>query len=138
MRDASQRSAFNFGRVCLVALALRYAYQCMGDTIRPLRDRIHIRRLEGHGIERVTEGGIVIPATVEARAKTKNDYFRAEVLAVGPDVKEVEPGEHVLVHTWHGGDGSTLYVGSFITPDDVICVVAKDARVDHLNARGTA
>lgn len=110
----------------------------MGDTIRPLRDRIHIRRLEGHGIETVTPGGIVIPATVEARAKTKNDYFRAEVVAIGPEVRELEPGEHILVHTWHGGDGSTLYTNhTLIGVDDVICVVAKDARIDHINARGT-
>jgi co-chaperonin GroES (HSP10) len=110
----------------------------MGATIRPLRDRIHIRRLEGHGIETVTPGGIVIPATTEARAKSKNDYFRAEVIGIGPDVRELAPGDHVLVHTWHDGDGSTLYTsGTFIGPDDVICAVAKDARIDHINARGT-
>lgn len=111
----------------------------MGEAIRPLRDRIHIRRLEGHGIETTTPGGIIIPATTEARAKTKNDYFRAEVLAVGPDVRELAAGEHVLVHTWADGDGSVLYTsGAFIGPDDVICVVAKEARIDHLNARGMA
>lgn len=107
----------------------------MGEKIRPLRDRIHIRRLEGHGIETVTPGGIIIPATSEARAKTKRDYFRAEVVATGPEVRDLEPGEHVLVHTWADGDGSELYTGSFIGPDDVICVVAKGARVDPVNSR---
>lgn len=114
--------------------------------IQPLNDRILVKRLEGHGVERVTDGGIIIPATTEAKAKTKADTFRARVLAVGPGrVLEsggrhpvgVEPGEDVVVETWADSAEHTLYTGApglgplelFISPDDVVCVVGQDVRV---------
>jgi co-chaperonin GroES (HSP10) len=108
--------------------------------VRPLRDQILIERLEGHGIETVSPGGIIFPATIERRAEHKRDGFRARVEAVGPDVRELEPGEHVLVHTWTGDDGSKgLYVGRdvgnrklLVKPDDIICVVAADAHAEVL------
>lgn len=113
------------------------------SQIKPLRDFLLVERLEGHGVERVTKGGIVIPATNEARAKTKNDYFRARVIAVGPDVKDPPnpETEHVLVYTWAGDE--TLYTGIhagrnrlFIRPDDIVCAVDAEADVEALNARG--
>lgn len=105
--------------------------------LRPLRDLILIERLEGHGIERVTKGGIIIPAASEKRAQTKRDYFRAKVLAIGPKVVDVEPGEHVLVHTWANGDGRQMYTGTwidgrrgFVTADDIELVMAPEADVE--------
>ncbi len=112
--------------------------------VRPLRDLILVERLEGHGIERITPGGIVIPASVERRAEQKADMFRAKVVATGPQVRELEPGDHVMVHTWEDGDGSKLYTGVtgtgrhelFIKPDDVICKVHPQAHVEGVQATG--
>lgn len=117
-------------------------------NIRPIGDNILVERLEGHGIERVTAGGIVIPATLEAKAKTKNDAFRARILAIGdgPGALEVrkafdEGFGHVLVHAWceHGERG--LYTGKpldrnrlFIKPDDIIVALAEDAQVVAKNS----
>lgn len=115
-------------------------------NIRPIGDNVLVERLEGHGIERVTKGGIVIPATCEAKAKTKNDVFRARVLAVGPDAKEVrdavsEGFDHVLVYAWRGDSGQGLYTGTplgrdrlFIKPDDIIVALAEEAHVEAKNS----
>lgn len=88
------------------------------------------------GRERTTKGGIVLPATLGSRAKTKADMWRGKVLAVGPKVTELSVGEHVLVHTWADGDGTQLYTGTplaghrrIIKPDDIVCVVDADAEV---------
>jgi co-chaperonin GroES (HSP10) len=110
--------------------------------VKPLGNRILVERLEGHGIERTTPGGIIIPATNERRAEHKRDGFRARVEAIGPEVREqLEVGEHVLVHTWANGDGSQLYTGDrmganqlLIAPDDIICAVHPDAHVEVVQA----
>lgn len=108
--------------------------------IKPTKDRILVERLDGHGIEQTTPGGIIIPATNEARAKTRRDGFRARVLALGPEVPPsfaLKPGEHVLVHMWAEGDGKQLYTGSplggnrlLIQPDDIVCVVDHRAHAE--------
>ena len=99
--------------------------------IRPLGERILVTRLEGHGIETVSKGGIVIPATAEKSVRTKADYFRARVEALGPDVVgyELAAGDEVLVYTY-SGTAETVFTGEgtrgaamFIKPDDVLCVV---------------
>lgn len=105
-----------------------------GDTaIRPLGDRILVHRLEGHGIERTTAGGIIIPATTEASVQTKADYFRARVALMGPEAKRQVPdlseGEEVLVYTYAGHadavwTGQSSDAGLFIKPDDIIAVVS--------------
>ena len=119
-------------------------------NIRPVGSNILIERLEGHGIERVTAGGIVIPATNEARARTKNDSFRARVLAVGP-AQEANPirdavaegFDHVLVYTWADNDDAKrgLYTGTplgqnrlFVKPDDIIIALAADAQLEARNS----
>jgi co-chaperonin GroES (HSP10) len=114
-------------------------------NVRPIGNKILVERLEGHGIERVTDGGLVIPATCEAKARTKNDHFRARVLAVGPEAPQVAEAvkagfDHVLVYAWcdHGQRG--LYTGKpldnrrlFIEPDDIVMAVTGDAKVEHRN-----
>ena len=105
-------------------------------ALQPTRDRILVERLEGHGIERVTKGGIIIPATTESRAKTKSDTWKGRVVALGPQApSELKIGDVVIVFTWADGDGSKLYVGHeglgknqlFVAPDDVVCIVDEDA-----------
>lgn len=105
-------------------------------NLAPLRDLVLVERLTGHGIERVTSGGIVLPATNEAKAKTKADWFRARVLAVGPQARDVRVGEDVLVYTWKGEVGRGLYTGLsaggdklFIAADDIVCAVDPAAEV---------
>lgn len=101
--------------------------------IRPIGDRILVRRLDGHGVETVSKGGIVLPATSQGSAKTKADYFRARVEAVGPEAERQIPdlavGENVLVYTY-SGQAETVWTGTeaagaglFIRPDDILCVV---------------
>lgn len=88
-----------------------------------------VERLEGHGIERVTPGGIVIPATAERRPTTKADTYRARVLAVGPEAaRELTPGTEVIVHTWHAS-GDKLYsgvgtdYGTLVALEDIVCAL---------------
>jgi co-chaperonin GroES (HSP10) len=101
--------------------------------IRPIGDRILVNRLEGYGIERTTPGGIIIPAVTEKSVRTKPDYFKAKVLAVGPWAERAIPdlavGETVLVYTYSGtaetvwtGDAAEG-VGLFIRPDDILGVL---------------
>lgn len=100
-------------------------------NVQPIRDLVLVERLDGHGIETVTPGGIIIPATCEARAKTKSDTWKGRVLAKGPDApSDLSVGDGVIVHAWADGDGSVLYTGVpgrerhhlFIKPDDIVCV----------------
>lgn len=81
-------------------------------VIRPLKDKILVRRLEGHGIEAVSKGGIILPATREKSVRTKGDYFRARVEAMGPDAQrampDLEPGEEVYVYTYSGTSESVF------------------------------
>ncbi len=100
--------------------------------LQPLRDLIRITRLEGHGIENVSKGGIVLPATREQSVRTKGDYFRARVEAIGPAAKyaadELRVGDDVFVWTYSGTEKS-VFTGhkaggfEFIEPDDILCVV---------------
>lgn len=115
--------------------------------IRPTKSRILVERLEGHGVERTTKGGIVIPATNEAKAKTKNDVFRARILAIGPDATEIQRAyedgfEHVLVYAWNDTTKRKgLYTGVpvgrnrlLIEPDDIAIPCMPDADIDVSNS----
>lgn len=106
----------------------------MSGLIRPLGERILVRRLEGHGVETVSKGGIVIPATVEKSVRTKPDYYRARVEAIGPEAERAVPdlavGSEVYVYTYSGtadsvftGNAAAAAGGVFIKPDDILCVV---------------
>ena len=100
--------------------------------MRPLGDRIVVTRVDGHGIEKLTPGGIVLPATREASVRTKGDVFRARVEAMSDEAKRQVPdlsvGEEVLVYAYSGtadsvftGDNTSR--GLCIRPDDIVCVV---------------
>jgi chaperonin GroES len=64
-----------------------------GDTlaIKMLNDRVLVRVDQGEG-ERTSSGGILIPAT----AQISKRLAWAEVVATGPNVRAMEPGDHVL------------------------------------------
>jgi len=71
-------------------------------TIRPLQDRVLIRRLEE---EQKTSGGIIIPDTA------KEKPVQGEVIAVGPGARndqgqilplDVQQGDIVLFGKWTG------------------------------------
>ncbi len=106
-----------------------------GESIRPLGERILVTRLEGHGIETVSKGGIIIPATAERSVRTKADYFRVRVDAIGEDAEkafapgELRPGDEVLVYTY-SGSAETVFTGEgavghrlFVKPNDILCAV---------------
>lgn len=103
-----------------------------GLQLKPLGERILVRRTDGVGEEVTLPSGIVLPATRESTVQTKGDYFRARVLAMGDEARRTTPdladGDEVLVYAYAGtGDkvftGDATDAGLFIKPDDVICVV---------------
>ncbi len=105
------------------------------SAVTPLRDLVYVEKLDV-GRERVTPGGIIIPATTGGSARTRSDLWRGRVLAVGPKA-EARVGKDVLVYTYAGGSGEKLYTGedgggayrTFIGPDDIVCEVEPDAEV---------
>jgi chaperonin GroES len=60
-------------------------------AIKMLNDRVLVRVDQGEG-ERTSSGGILIPAT----AQISKRLAWAEVVAVGPNVRAMQPGDHVL------------------------------------------
>jgi co-chaperonin GroES (HSP10) len=116
----------------------------MGANVQPLRDLVLVERLD-MGRERVTKGGIVIPATSGGKIRTKSELWRGRVLAKGPDApEELRVGlDDVLVYTYRGDSGRGLFTGDgvgghrfFVTSKDrqgkeadIICAVDKDAEV---------
>jgi chaperonin GroES len=62
-------------------------------AVQMMSDRVLVRRPEDEG-ERRSRGGLVIPAT--AATVSKRGQW-ATVVAVGPNVRNVEPGDEVLL-----------------------------------------
>ena len=60
-------------------------------AIKMLNDRVLVRIDQGEG-ERTSSGGILIPAT----AQISKRLAWAEVVAVGPNVRAMQIGDHVL------------------------------------------
>jgi chaperonin GroES len=60
-------------------------------AIKMLNDRVMVRVDPGEG-ERTSSGGIVIPAT----AQLSRRLAWAEVVAIGPNVRAMQVGDHVL------------------------------------------
>ena len=61
------------------------------QPIKMMADRLLVQVPPGDG-ERTSRGGLVIPAT----AQVSKRLAWAEVVAVGPQVRSVEPGDRVL------------------------------------------
>jgi chaperonin GroES len=68
-----------------------------GQAIRLTADRILVRKPPDG--ERSTKTGLLIPATA---ASVNKRCVWSEVVAVGPNVRQIEPGDHVL-HLPDGG-----------------------------------
>ena len=60
-------------------------------AIRMLADRLLVQ-IPQHEGERTTRGGLLIPAT----AQVSKRLAWAEVVAIGPQVRNIEPGDSVL------------------------------------------
>lgn len=97
-------------------------------TIRPLHDRVIVRRLE---LDEKTAGGIIIPDTA------KEKPIQGEVLAVGPGARDdagklialdVKVGDTVLFGKWAGTevklDGEEVLV---LKESDIIGIIEKKA-----------
>ena len=67
------------------------------QSIRMTADRVLVRK-EEEG-EHQSKGGLLIPATA---ASVNKRGIWSEVVAVGPNVRNIEPGDHVL-HLPEGG-----------------------------------
>jgi chaperonin GroES len=98
-------------------------------NVRPLADRILIRRIEE---QETVRGGIIIPDTAKEKPQ------EGEVVAVGPGrlteegkriAMEVKKGDRVLIGKYSGTDvkiDGTEYV--ILREDDVLGVLAADAK----------
>lgn len=84
------------------------------ETLRPLHDRVLIKRLEPE----TRSGLIYIPDTAQEKPQM------GEVVAVGDYVDEVVPGHIVLFGKYAGHDieGEFVIMGQ----DDVLCVLEKE------------
>ena len=95
-------------------------------NVKPLADRILLRRLEA---EEVVRGGIIIPDTAQEKP------LEAEVVAVGDGRRtddgerlplEVEVGDRVLISKYGGSDVKIDGVDHVIMrEDDVLAVLGK-------------
>jgi chaperonin GroES len=66
----------------------------MSRTIQPLGDKVLVSLDE---VKDKTPGGIIIPESAQ-----KREHGGAKVIAIGPDVKGVEVGNHVLTPKFKG------------------------------------
>ena len=92
--------------------------------VRPLNDRVLLRRLEE---KEIVKGGIIIPDTAKEKPQ------EGEVIAVGPGRKteegkliplDVKKGDHVLIGKYSGTDvkiDGTEYI--ILREDDVLGVL---------------
>lgn len=92
------------------------------ESLRPIRDRVIIQRWEPD--VRYKVDGVETQIQVPDKAKGKSPW--CEVIAVGPKVKEIEPGNTVIVHTWagepvHHDDMPRLFV---VLEEDIEAVMA--------------
>jgi co-chaperonin GroES (HSP10) len=80
-------------------------------NIKPLANKIVIKRIEG---SKQTESGIILQRTDEPD--------RAEVMAIGPDIDEVEVGDIVLLN-WN----AAIKTGDYyvITIDHVVFIYGE-------------
>ena len=96
--------------------------------IRPLHDRILVKRLEE---ERTSKGGIIIPDTAKEKPQ------EGEVVAVGPGARDetgklvelsVKAGDRVLFGKWSGSevkiDGEELLI---MKESDILGIVETEA-----------
>lgn len=72
---------------------LREASSDHPQSIQMTHDRLLVRPPGQQG-ERKTKGGLLIPATAAGEAKR---CIWVEVVAVGPYVRNIQPGDHVLM-----------------------------------------
>ncbi|HRC25846.1 MAG TPA: co-chaperone GroES [Alphaproteobacteria bacterium] len=97
--------------------------------IRPLHDRVIVRRIEA---DTKTPGGLIIPDTAAEKP------IQGEVVAAGPGVRDedgnvhaldVKPGDRVLFSKWGGTevriDGEDLLV---LKESDIIGVIETSAK----------
>jgi len=125
-----------------------YVNKPITTAVKPLRNLVYVEKIRrtrsGGGIEIPIFGAFCGHSAKKKMAATP-DYFPARVLAIGPDVKEIAPGDEVLVETFAEGDGSKLYTGENIGeqdrlmvmyPNDVLCVVEYDPEPEEEDASG--
>ena len=100
--------------------------------IRPIRDHVLIKGMEFS--ERLSRGGLIIP-TDNGRSEGIRPRW-GEVVAVGPEQKDIKPGEFVLVShgRWTRGvtmdlDGNEVELRRVDTND--ILAISDDPQIDE-------
>lgn len=86
------------------------------STLRPLANRLVIKKIEAL---RTTTSGLLIIDALASRPNT------GEVIAVGPDVKGVVPGDQVLFCSGTGIEFKVNDVAQFMMRDDDLFGVIK-------------
>jgi chaperonin GroES len=86
------------------------------ESIRPLHDRVLIKRLDA---EEKSESGILfIPDSAKERPQ------RGRVVAVGDWVEEIKPGDVVVYGKYSGHDLPDNYL--IMMEEDVLCVLEEE------------
>jgi hypothetical protein len=78
------------------------------NKLKPLRDLVAFKWIK---IDRIKTSNIVIPETIyknEANARLGN-YYTCEVLAIGPKVTSVKPGDYFMLHEYNKIDTATSW-----------------------------
>ena len=80
--------------------------------MRMTRDKVLIKQV---ALEKETEGGIILAESTELKADP-----RGTVMAVGPEVKDLEAGDQVVFGT---------YAGTLLTVDGDECLILREEDV---------
>jgi chaperonin GroES len=102
-----------YGSACGYAVAVALLFQHEVMNMKPLADRILIAPVK---LPEKTEGGILLPES----ARNDSAHLEGEVLAVGPKVKDVKPGDHVL---YSAEAGIEVGENRLVTFEDCIAIV---------------
>jgi len=93
-------------------------------TIKPIHDKVLAKMIDGFG-EKKTAGGLIIQEKDGTADAIRPRWF--EVVYVGPEQKDVNPGEYVLVAHGRWSRGVTIdpaddYKLYFLDNDEMLAV----------------
>ena len=85
--------------------------------VTPLANRVLLERMAE---KKVSDGGIILPASADARPRAE-----ATVIAAGPDATGVKKGDHVLFNAYGGSEVEVNGKGYLIVGvDEILAVVS--------------
>lgn len=93
-------------------------------ALKPLRDFVHVQLDRSPDVIEMGLGRD--PIVLSGSSKATCEHCQAKVLALGPDAKDIQIGETVLIRQHHGSDndGRVRKDGTMLIPREwVLCVV---------------